>query len=202
MVGVSASLAGAEMMTFFAPLSMCFKQPSVVVKAPVDSHTYSTPADFHGISVGSRVAERETGKPLMMRPSSEISTVPSKRPCTVSWLSKYFMYSGDIGELMCLSTNASRSIAIRTTWRPMRPKPFTPSLIGASALVDILTSALDVPNTPGRAAGPECANPELDLDARRSFASCSSKFGVCTLRADPMQTKQANTMATGRMMRN
>merc|ERR1740138_1546369 len=38
-VGVSASLAGAEMMTFFAPPSMCFMQPSVVVNAPVDSHT-------------------------------------------------------------------------------------------------------------------------------------------------------------------
>merc|ERR1719454_2829309 len=39
MVGVSASLAGAEMITFFAPPSTCFKQPSVVVKAPVDSQT-------------------------------------------------------------------------------------------------------------------------------------------------------------------
>merc|ERR1719420_2182062 len=42
-VGVSASLAGAEMITFLAPPSMCFMQPSVVVKAPVDSQTYSTP---------------------------------------------------------------------------------------------------------------------------------------------------------------
>merc|ERR1719384_1214795 len=49
-VGVSASLAGAEMMTCLAPPSMCFMQPSVVVKAPVDSHTYSTPVSFHGIS--------------------------------------------------------------------------------------------------------------------------------------------------------
>merc|ERR1719353_2452399 len=38
-VGVSASLAGAEMMTFLAPPSMCFMQPSVEVKAPVDSQT-------------------------------------------------------------------------------------------------------------------------------------------------------------------
>merc|ERR1719454_1380714 len=58
-VGVSASLAGAEMMTCLAPPSMCFMQPSVVVTAPVDSHTYSTPVDFHGISLGSRVAESE-----------------------------------------------------------------------------------------------------------------------------------------------
>merc|ERR1719460_2415597 len=69
-VGVSASLAGAEMMTFLAPPSTCFMQPSVVVKAPVDSHTYSTPTVPHGISVGSRVAERVTGRPLMVRPVS------------------------------------------------------------------------------------------------------------------------------------
>merc|ERR1711966_226224 len=137
-VGVSASLAGAEMMTFLAPPSMCFMQPSVEVKAPVDSQTYSTPVDFHGISVGSRVAESVTGRPLMERPPSMISQVPGKRPWTVSCSSRYFMYSGDMGELMCLSTNESRSMAMRTTWRPMRPKPLTPSLIGASGLADIL----------------------------------------------------------------
>merc|ERR1719230_1393269 len=140
-VGVSASLAGAEMMTFLAPPSTCFMQPSVVVKAPVDSHTYSTPVSFHGISVGSRVADRVTLRPLISRPPSTISQVPGKRPCTVSCSRRYFMYSGDMGELMCLSTNASRSMAMRTTWRPMRPKPLTPSLIGASGFVDILTPA-------------------------------------------------------------
>merc|ERR1719409_2608558 len=140
-VGASASLAGAEMMTFLAPPSMCFMQPSVEVKAPVDSQTYSTPVSFHGISVGSRVADRVTLRPLISRPPSTISQVPGKRPCTVSCSRRYFMYSGDIGELMCLSTKESRSMAMRTTWRPMRPKPLTPSLIGASAFVDILTGA-------------------------------------------------------------
>merc|ERR1719231_1267593 len=140
-VGVSASLAGAEMITFLAPPSTCFMQPSVVVKAPVDSQTYSTPVSFHGISVGSRVADRETSRPLILRPVSVISQVPGKRPWTVSCSSRYFMYSGDIGELMCLSTNDSRSIAIRTTWRPMRPKPLTPILIGASGLVDMMGAA-------------------------------------------------------------
>merc|ERR1719235_2032882 len=137
-VGVSASLAGAEMITFLAPPSMCFMQSGVVVKAPVDSQTYSTPVSFHGISVGSRVAESVTGRPLMERPPSMISQVPGKRPCTVSCSSRYFMYSGDMGELMCFSTKDSRSMAMRTTWRPMRPKPLTPSLIGASGLADMI----------------------------------------------------------------
>merc|ERR1719155_372137 len=96
-VGVSASLAGAEMMTCLAPPSMCFMQPSVVVKAPVDSHTYSTPVSFHGISVGSRVADRVTVAPLILSESPSTSQVPEKRPCTVSCSSWYFMYSGDIG---------------------------------------------------------------------------------------------------------
>merc|ERR1719310_2422585 len=140
-VGVSASLAGAEMITFFAPPSMCFMQPSVVVKAPVDSQTYSTPVLLHGISVGSRVAERVTSIPLILRPLSVISTVPSKRPWTVSCSSWYFMYSGDIGELMCFTTNSGCSIAMRTTWRPMRPKPLTPSFTGASGFTDICASS-------------------------------------------------------------
>merc|ERR1719181_59938 len=140
-VGVSASFAGAEITTFFAPPSMCFMQPSVVVKAPVDSQTYSTPVSFHGISVGSRVAEMVTLRPLISRPPSTMSQVPGKRPCTVSCSRRYFMYSGAMGELMCLSTKESRSIAMRTTWRPMRPKPLTPSLIGASGLVDMIGEA-------------------------------------------------------------
>merc|ERR1719181_119351 len=92
-VGVSASLAGAEMMTFLAPPSTCFMQPSVVVKAPVDSHTYSTPVVDHGIWVGSRVAERVTFSPLMMSASPATSHVPEKRPWTVSCSRRYFMYS-------------------------------------------------------------------------------------------------------------
>merc|ERR1719446_700630 len=83
-VGVSASLAGAEMITFLAPPSMCFMQSGVVVKAPVDSQTYSTPVVDQGISVGSRVAESETGRPLTRRPVSVSSQVPLKRPWTVS----------------------------------------------------------------------------------------------------------------------
>merc|ERR1719487_2365290 len=152
-VGVSASLAGAEIMTFFAPPWTCFMQPSVVVKAPVDSQTYSTPASFHGISVGSRVAERVIGRPLIMSPVSESSIVLPprlKRPWTVSCSSKYFMYSGDIGELMCFNTKSSRSMAMRATCRPIRPKPLMPSLMGASGLVDIWGAPARITGTAAR----------------------------------------------------
>ena len=51
------------------------------------------------------------------------------------------MYSGAIGELMCLRTKESRDMAMRTTWRPMRPKPLTPSLMAASGLADMVIGA-------------------------------------------------------------
>merc|ERR1719478_771238 len=60
MVGVSASLAGAEMMTFLAPASMWPRHLGVSVKAPVDSQTYSTPTSFHGISSAERTPDRVT----------------------------------------------------------------------------------------------------------------------------------------------
>merc|ERR1719253_863105 len=65
-VGVSASLAGAEMITFFAPASMWPMQLGVSVKAPVDSHTYSTPTSFHGISAAERTPESVIVRPLTM----------------------------------------------------------------------------------------------------------------------------------------
>merc|ERR1719183_2469443 len=108
----------------------------------MDAGSYSsvsTPTSFHGISDGARTPDRVTVMPLTMSelPSAPTSHVPEKRPCTVSYSSKYLRYSGARAPLMCLSTNASRSIAMRTTWRPMRPKPLTPTLIGAFGLVDM-----------------------------------------------------------------
>merc|ERR1719311_781458 len=76
---VSASLAGAEMMTFLAPPSMCAMQPSVVVNAPVNSQTYSTPVVDHGISVGSRVADSVTFSTLI-RASAPAIMVTGARP--------------------------------------------------------------------------------------------------------------------------
>src|SRR6266550_137718 len=45
---MSSPLAGAEISTFFAPHSMCFRAALASVKRPVDSRTISTPRSFHG----------------------------------------------------------------------------------------------------------------------------------------------------------
>ena len=54
---MSSPLAGAEMMTFFAPPpSMCARALAASVKRPVDSMTMSTPRSRHGSLPGSRSA--------------------------------------------------------------------------------------------------------------------------------------------------
>ena len=45
---MSSFFAGAEMITFFAPASMCAFALVASVKKPVDSMTMSTPRSFHG----------------------------------------------------------------------------------------------------------------------------------------------------------
>src|SRR5580704_13358794 len=53
-VGVMpSSLAGAEMMTFFAPARRCAEAASVVMNRPVDSSTTSTLRSRHGNVDGS-----------------------------------------------------------------------------------------------------------------------------------------------------
>ena len=49
----SGFLAGAVMMTFFAPAARCLAAASRLVKRPVDSKTTSTPRSFHGSCAGS-----------------------------------------------------------------------------------------------------------------------------------------------------
>ncbi|GIR34868.1 MAG: hypothetical protein CM15mP49_02530 [Actinomycetota bacterium] len=51
---VASHDAGAEMMTFFAPASICGWAFSLSAKIPVDSITTSTPRSPHGRSPGLR----------------------------------------------------------------------------------------------------------------------------------------------------
>ena len=53
---MSSFLAGAEMMTFLAPPSMCACACSPATKMPVDSITTSAPRSPHGSALGSRSA--------------------------------------------------------------------------------------------------------------------------------------------------
>ena len=84
---MSSPLAGAEMMTFFAPpLSMCFDAFSRSVKRPVDSMTTSTPRSLHGRFAGSRLGEDLQLVAVDARPSPVASTVPGYGPRIESYL--------------------------------------------------------------------------------------------------------------------
>ena len=56
---MSSSLAGAEMMTFFAPASRCLAASSRLVKKPVDSSTTSTPRSPQPSAAGSLLVQDE-----------------------------------------------------------------------------------------------------------------------------------------------
>ena len=72
----SSSLAGAVMMTFFAPASMCAWHLGPVRKIPVDSMTTSTPYSAQGRPWGSRSAKFLIfqSPTTMTSPSTEAAT--------------------------------------------------------------------------------------------------------------------------------
>ena len=67
---MSSPLAGALMMTFFAPASMWARALSASVKMPVDSITMSTPRSPHGSWLGSLTCRTLTALPSITTASS------------------------------------------------------------------------------------------------------------------------------------
>ena len=93
---MSSPLAGAEMMTFLAPAARWPLAFSASVKSPVDSMTIWTPSAAHGSSAGVLALTTLMSWPLTTRTSSSVfsgadfldDTVPAKRPCVESYLSR------------------------------------------------------------------------------------------------------------------
>ena len=73
---MSSPLAGALMITFFAPASMWARALSASVKMPVDSITMSTPRSPHGSCAGSLTWRTLTALPSMTTASSVWVTSP------------------------------------------------------------------------------------------------------------------------------
>ena len=73
---MSSPLAGALMMTFLAPASMCALAFAASVKMPVLSSTMSTPRSPHGRAAGSRSARILISWPSMMIDESPARTSP------------------------------------------------------------------------------------------------------------------------------
>ena len=67
---MSSSLAGAEIITFFAPELMCFPASAALVKCPVDSITISALRAAHGKLAGSRSEKTLISLPSIVSESS------------------------------------------------------------------------------------------------------------------------------------
>ena len=78
MTYMGASAEGAEMMTFLAPPARWADAFSVVVKIPVDSHTYSAPTSPQPISAGLRSEKNLILASPTIRQSPSISTSPKQ----------------------------------------------------------------------------------------------------------------------------
>ncbi len=124
----SGSVAGAEMMTFLAPASMCLAASSRLVKKPVDSITTSTPRSPQPRAAGSRSERTFSSLPSMMIESPSTSTVPGKRPRIESYLRRWAIVSVSTRSFTATnSRSAPDACAARKTLRPMRPKPLIPT---------------------------------------------------------------------------
>ena len=88
--GISSSLAGAEIMTCFAPPTKCLDAASLVRKSPVDSNTVSTPKSDQGINSGLRSLINTIFFPFEKCNSFPlISKDKDKFPCIESYFNKW-----------------------------------------------------------------------------------------------------------------
>src|SRR5438093_2194505 len=112
------------MIAFFAPAWRCFSASSRLVNRPEHSSTTSTPCSRCASSAGVRFAETAIFLPLMTTASSVASTVPSKIPCTESYLKRCASVFGLSTSLIRTTSKvARRLIAARRVLRPILPKP-------------------------------------------------------------------------------
>src|SRR6266536_5108462 len=160
---MSSPLAGALMITFWAPASMCLRASSALVNRPVDSTTISAPSSFQGRLAGSFSATTLSGVPSTTRPSSSYPTSPWNRPSTESYFSRFARVLGSVRSLTATkSKSAPLCLAARNRFRPIRPNPLIPILAPIASSSDRMLVGRrhlcggahhDNPSTPAR-SGP------------------------------------------------
>jgi hypothetical protein len=124
----SSFFAGAEMITFLAPPSMCALALVASVKNPVDSTTTSAPMSPHLREAGSRSAKAVISwSPTLIEVSVE-DTSASSRPRIESNLSSRASDSLSVRSLTpTISMSAPEATTARKKLRPIRPNPLMPT---------------------------------------------------------------------------
>jgi len=87
-IASTSSFGGTVRITFFAPARRCGSIFARCRKTPVDSITRSTRSSAHGRRPGSRSAVSRIRRPSTSSAPSSQDTGRSKRPITVSYLSR------------------------------------------------------------------------------------------------------------------
>src|SRR5580658_7084661 len=129
---MSSSLAGAEMMTFFAPASRCARAAGPVVNRPVDSITTSTPRSAQGRRPGSRSARILISWSPTRMTSPDTNTSNDRVPRTVSYLSRCAMVAmspRSFAATISKPRSPSPALTARQKLRPIRPNPLIPTRI-------------------------------------------------------------------------
>jgi len=129
----STSVAGAEMMTFFAPALRCWPALSRVVNRPVDSMTTSTFSSPQGSSAGLRSASTLMVLDPTVMPSLVIATGTSRLPCVESYRKRWALTSGDVRSFTATTSMSGFDSDARKNPRPMRPNPLIATRIATTA---------------------------------------------------------------------
>ncbi len=124
----SSPLAGAEMMTFFAPpLVMWSSAIARSVKRPVDSTTISAPTLAHWMAPGSFSENTTTFLPSTSRFPSTARTSPLKLPRIESCFRRWARVGASVMSFTATISMSFRPYAARNMLRPMRPNPLIPT---------------------------------------------------------------------------
>ena len=126
---MSSSVAGAEMITFFAPAVMCFCASAALVKIPVDSITTSAPTAFQGRFAGSRSAKTLIVFPPTVSVSAVCETSKPRRPKIESYFKRWASVALSVRSLIPTMFIFGFVRLARKKFLPMRPNPLIPTLI-------------------------------------------------------------------------
>lgn len=126
------ALTSLEMMTFFTVVPRCALALVASVKWPVDSTTISAPVEAQSSFAGSRSANTLKVLPSTVIESSLAEMSLDRLPRMESCLSRWARIAGLVRSLTATNSISGLPRAARKTLRPMRPKPFMPTLTAMS----------------------------------------------------------------------
>src|SRR4028119_2523695 len=154
-------VAGAEVMTFFAPaLSACLRATSALVKNPVGSTTTSTPRSPHGRFAGSRSDSTFIAVPPIVMPSPSAVTSSDRTPRMLSYFSRWARTSLLVRSLTAtISMSLPLAAASRQKLRPIRPNPLIPTRTVTADLHGPVAPAGAAAGAAARARGPDQRRP-------------------------------------------